>query len=929
MIPTPLTKTERRRRATTVLGVIAAATLILSGCTRTPVQPIPYEQANTEAWFSGSTGYDLTDSFKNEYDDSRQVYNEQQYAEAVRRYQALAEDGVPEAAYELGKAYRFGKGVPRDSQLAAQWFMAAVSESHSHWPHASYHLGTMFLEGEGVPRDVVIARRLLEQALENEIEQAALPLAKIYAQGLGVERDVTRAERLAQRSAETGNGDAYLWLLRGYGPDGVLGEDPARTAALSRTVLAILMQRVRQERDPEAMRDLAMLYYEGLGVTRDPMTAVGWLDRAAQVGRPAYLVDFGEDVLKGTDGFTADPALGFEVLKGAAERYRDPEAMALVAEAYRDGQGTKADMAAAESWLKRAVEAGSIRAALDYGRILATRRDDPQAMQLGVANLERAARAGLPYAWAELGELHTERAFDGADPVKGVDYLQRAHKAGIPSATYHLGKVLLGDYGIKPDPARAETLLQQAADQGQDGALVVLGQAYLEGKGLPRRPQLAKKWLEKAVAQGQESARLTLGRAYLSGQIPGNPLRGKQIVTDYAKQGNGFAMMELGRTYRDGGAVPPNHFEAKLWFQKALAAGEPGAEQALASLLFLEGNRDPIQIVKLQRAAELGHDGAMSALGRAYLEGQGVAPSTLEGMVWLSRAVDAGNMSAAQTLGSAYLRGDYGLDHDPDEGLRLLERSAAAGNRSAERDLGYALVNPQGTGLRPNLERGMRLLTQAARRGDVYAMELLGTSYLDGSQGVAPDPENARVWLSMAARKGDISSMTALGSAYVDGRLPEKNHLEKGLNYLEKAAAGGDDTARTKLGNLYIFGAEGLAPQPEKGREIIAAAVENGHAGAKATLGRAYVEGALGPKRIEEGARLLFDAARAGHKTARLILAEAFLRSQGLETANRDYAEAWLDSVTAGDSAVALQTLTEALRSGKEQPSDAAAKAAR
>src|SRR3546814_7187936 len=82
-----------------------------------------------------------------------------------------------------------------------------------------------------------------------------------------------------------------------------------------------------------------------------------------------------------------------------------------------------------------------------------------------------------------------------------------------------------------------------------------------------------------------------------------------------------------------------------------------------------------------------------------------------------------------------------------------------------------------------------------------------------------------------------------------------------------------------------------------------------------AALGRAYLDGTLGERRIDEGARLLFDAARAGHPTARYVLAEAFLESQGLESANRDYAQAWLETVVAGETDAALATLTEMLRS--------------
>ena len=40
------------------------------------------------------------------------------------------------------------------------------------------------------------------------------------------------------------------------------------------------------------------------------------------------------------------------------------------------------------------------------------------------------------------------------------------------------------------------------------------------------------------------------------------------------------------------------------------------------------------------------------------------------------------------------------------------------------------------------------------------------------------------------------------------------------------------------------------------------------------------------------------------------------MQSQGLESANRDYAQAWLETVVAGDTDAALATLTEMLREG-------------
>src|SRR3546814_19354446 len=121
-----------------------------------------------------------------------------------------------------------------------------------------------------------------------------------------------------------------------------------------------------------------------------------WLERAAQLRHPEYLANFGEDVLKGTNGFEAQPTEGFQILRMAATRYWSPEAMAMVAEAYRDGLGPRADPIAAENWFRRAVDAGSVPAKREYGRLLVERKDDPPPLQRGVALRDRAARAATP-----------------------------------------------------------------------------------------------------------------------------------------------------------------------------------------------------------------------------------------------------------------------------------------------------------------------------------------------------------------------------------------------------------------------------------------------------------------------------------------------------------------------------------------------------
>src|SRR3546814_19336191 len=127
-----------------------------------------------------------------------------------------------------------------------------------------------------------------------------------------------------------------------------------------------------------------------------------------------------------------------------------------------------------------------------------------------------------------------------------------------------------------------------------------------------------------------------------------------------------------------------------------MRAGDPGAKAALASMLYDDATGPTLeQLDELQKAAELGHPGALSQLGRAYLQGEGIPANPVKRRILLERAVEAGNLHAAQTLGSAYLRGDHGLESAPAHARRLLALAVAAGYPHAHLDTRYALIQPR------------------------------------------------------------------------------------------------------------------------------------------------------------------------------------------------------------------------------------------
>jgi uncharacterized protein len=894
------------------LGLVLAGLVVLSGCAQGPVGPVPPQQADNATWFAAAEGSEVGGSYDPHYEQTVAQSDEASQVEALNRWGAQAEAGDLTAAYELGRAYRYGSGVPANTERAVHWLTAAVSQPHDHWPHAAYQLGTMYISGEGVPRDVDLAQRLLLTAADRGYARAGLPLAKLYADGRGVEKDLPRAEKLALHSAESGDVESYLWLLRAYRPGGLFGDNPSQSALLGERLSELLTARANSN-DARAMRDLALIRYQGLGVARDRGEALRLLERAAQLQHPEYLAQFGEDIAKGRNGFSANPREGFHIMRQAANRYGYPDAMSMVAEAYQSGLGTRRDPEAAESWFRRAINAGSSRAAVEYGRMLVARADDPVAQQRGIRLLQKAAADMSPSGWAAIGKLHLDEAFPDAEPARGIVYLQRARLAGEPSATAALGEAYLQGRGVQKDPEKAIALLEGAADAGQANAMLALGEVYYEGDVLPQHPELAKQWLQKADAAGSEEARLLLGLGLLSGDIPGNAAEGFHIVASFAQSRNAEAMVALGRAMEAGNTVPRDREAARRWFENAMKAGHPEAKAELAALLYDEGARQQ-NLAQLEEAAELGHSAAMSRLGHAYLLGQGAPHNPVRGSIWLERAVDAGSASAAQTLGSAYLRGRHGLNRDPAQARRLLEIAATAGNTAAQRDLGYALVNPDGSGLQADPRRGVQLLTQAAEKGDGRAMELLGRVYLEGGKGVPPQPETADVWLTRAAEKGFGDVPTTPQAASLDaGAEPEQ---PEDITSLQEATGKGDRSAQVKLATLYLFGDESVQAQPAKGEEMLRPAVRNGDASAMLVLGLAYLHGSFGERRIDEGARLLFEAARAGNLPARNVLTRTILHARALEEIDRAEAEAWLDTRLADDSGAGLATLTAMLREG-------------
>jgi cell division septation protein DedD len=162
------------------------------------------------------------------------------FAVAVKEWQAQAAKGDGDAIFNLGQAYRLGKGVKRDLARAEQLFGQAAAMGHLQAadnyglllfqrgeranalpylraaadrgdPRAQYLLGISHFNGDLVPKDWVRAYALVTLAQQQGLPQAAGALTQMdqyipleqrqqgvqLAVELGSEADATRARQLA------------------------------------------------------------------------------------------------------------------------------------------------------------------------------------------------------------------------------------------------------------------------------------------------------------------------------------------------------------------------------------------------------------------------------------------------------------------------------------------------------------------------------------------------------------------------------------------------------------------------------------------------------------------------------------------------------------------------------------------------------------
>ncbi|HVM38254.1 MAG TPA: SPOR domain-containing protein [Sphingomicrobium sp.] len=127
------------------------------------------------------------------------------HARAVAVWRPLAEKGNADAAFNLGQAYRLGRGVPLNLGAAQTWLARAAAKGHV---DAQATLGLLLFDSGNRAAGL----RWLQSAAERGDARALLVLGTALFNGDGVARDPVRAYAFVSRAAAQGLAPARTTL---------------------------------------------------------------------------------------------------------------------------------------------------------------------------------------------------------------------------------------------------------------------------------------------------------------------------------------------------------------------------------------------------------------------------------------------------------------------------------------------------------------------------------------------------------------------------------------------------------------------------------------------------------------------------------------------------------------------------------------------
>ncbi|MDE6273091.1 MAG: sel1 repeat family protein [Muribaculaceae bacterium] len=317
----------------------------------------------------------------------------QRRREAVRRVAERAEDGDPEALYQLSSLHEMGyDSIPRDSVRSLQLLTLAAEAGYA--PAANL-LGFKLIRGEGIEKDARKGMQWIEKAAEADDPKALSNIGYLLLHGDDIEHDESKAAYWLTRAADKGITSAQSMLGDLYRDGKGVDRDSLKASSLYRLAF------------DNGLTDAAYKLYDMTYSQTDTLNA------AAKIREGLYYFN------------RTAPSVGLKFFREVADSLElgqcglTPElraqAKALIGDAYSRGRGVEYDYGKTISYYLDAARLGNPSAAFVIGEMLEIfpdalsdylLPDDPEEYASAAFWLEEASKADIRDASEAMRRLH-------------------------------------------------------------------------------------------------------------------------------------------------------------------------------------------------------------------------------------------------------------------------------------------------------------------------------------------------------------------------------------------------------------------------------------------------------------------------------------------------------------------------------------------
>lgn len=332
--------------------------------------------------------------------------------------------------------------------------------------------------------------------------------------------------------------------------------------------------------DAQAQADIGRFYIGGNGVKLDYHKGLFWYKKAiAQnhtlaLRRMAWLYDNGVGVQKNSKK-------ALQYTKRAAE-LNDQQAQYEYALAFEKAN----DYKNAVKWHKKAAKPGHLDAEFQLGYIY----------QEGLGEIERnpykarkyyepLAASGNAAALNNLANLYNDGRGVRQDYKKALDLYLKSAKKGNPLAMFHAGIIYYkGHQNSRNNEMEAAEWIEKSAKAGHLPAIIKMGHFSRKGIGVEPDNIKAMEWYKKAAQAGSEKGDYWVGRSHLMNYSSPKELDLAIASLEKAAQKRHFfkAYFYLAEAYRKQGSEQINN--AISWYEKAAEGNYLPAQIALGNL---------------------------------------------------------------------------------------------------------------------------------------------------------------------------------------------------------------------------------------------------------------------------------------------------------------------------------------------------------